>query len=379
MLFMAKSQYKFIDLFSGCGGFSTGLEMAGHKCLLGIDFDAEAVKSFKKNHQDAHALHMDIHDLTKKKLESLIDIDSVDMVIGGPPCQGFSTVGKGDSQDERNSLFQQFVRIVKVTNPKIVIFENVTGILAKKNQKVLHRIYESFEKLGYHMDAKVLSADEYGVPSRRRRTIIMGVKDGLPLYPKSVYGKQGTKPFVTVAEAFKNLKAKNGKIYNHEVEKAQLKNELDIKRLKHIPAGAGIRYQKDELAYLPKNLRYGIDWNKVSEKRFRQTRLQRLDLKTPSPTILTSRTSYYHPIEPRYLTVREAAKCQSFPNDFIFEGSQTAQFRQIGNAVPPMLAMAIGLEIKKINFNLKSLKRQSLKKRTDIKDKAFNYREQNYA
>jgi DNA (cytosine-5)-methyltransferase 1 len=373
---MSKNRLKFLDLFSGCGGFSTGMEMAGHHCLLGIDFDKEAVKSFARNHPKAHALHMDIHQLTKKKLESLIDINAVDMVIGGPPCQGFSTVGKGNANDERNSLFQQFVRIVKITNPKIVVFENVTGILAKKNQKILHQIFQSFENMGYHMDAKVLSSDEFGVPSRRRRTIIMGVKNGLPLFPEVTHGPQASRPYVTVKDAFKTHKKQ---MSNHDITQAQLTNQLDVKRLEHLPPGQGIRYEKDEKKYLPLKLRYGVNWSEISEKRFRQTRLQRLDWNTPAPTILTSRTMYYHPVEPRYLTPREAATCQSFPLDFVFEGGQTAQFRQIGNAVPPLMAMALGEVIKKIKFNLHKIEKPSLLKRKDYLEKAFTYREKNYA
>jgi DNA (cytosine-5)-methyltransferase 1 len=375
---MTQVRYNFIDLFSGCGGFSKGMEMAGHNCLLGVDFDAAAVKSFAKNHKGAKALHMDIHDLTKKKLGELIDIDSVDMVIGGPPCQGFSTVGKGDAADERNDLFRQFVRIVKITRPKVVLFENVTGMLAKKNAKTVERIFSSFEKMGYHMDARVMSADEYGVPSRRRRTIIMGVKGGNPRFPKITHGEKGRKELVSVKDALANLATKKGILYNHDPQAAQLANDLDRKRLKHIPPGAGIRYEKDEKAYLPKRLRYDVDWEKISEKRFRQTRLQRLGWDTVAPTILTSRTMYYHPQEARYLTCREAAACQSFPNDFIFEGSQTAIFRQIGNAVPPILAKAIGKEIKKIIFS-DDHKRVSIRKKADFKKKAFTYREQTVA
>lgn len=369
---MSKTGYNFIDLFSGCGGFSHGLEMAGHKCLLGVDHDKFAVESFSENHPSAVGVCMDIHKLTKTKLEKIIDVGSVDMVVGGPPCQGFSTVGKGNSDDLRNSLFKQFIRIVKITSPKIIIFENVTGILAKKNEEVLKNIFKSFEKLGYQMDAQVMSADEFGVPSRRKRTILMGVKGGNPAFPEAVFGKR--KKFITVKKALKSLATKNGTIHNHEVERAQISNQIDRERLKYIPAGSGIRYEKDEKSYLPKKLFYGINWKEISEGRFRQTRLQRLPEDAPAPTILTSRTMYYHPVETRYLTPREAAKCQSFSNDFIFKGSLTAQFRQIGNAVPPLMAKHIGEEIKGIKFNIRKLKKIDIAQTVEIGKKAFNYK-----
>lgn len=374
---MRNISYNFIDLFSGCGGISCGLEMAGHKCLLGVDFQPDAVKSFQRNHPKAYGLCMDIHQLNEKKLSEYIDINSVDMVVGGPPCQGFSTVGRGDSSDQRNSLFKQFVRVVKITNPKIIIFENVTGILAKKNAKTLKRIFSSFERLGYHMDAQVMSSEVYGVPSRRRRTIIMGVKNGVPAFPIPTHGAQTKRPLVSVQETFKNLAASCGTIFNHDPAAAKVANELDRKRLGFIPPGKGIRYQRDEKEFLPKRLRYKIDWKTIREGRFRQTRLQRIALDSVAPTILTSRTMYYHPTEPRFLTCREAAACQSFPNDFVFEGSQTSVFRQIGNAVPPALAYALGKEIKKIKFEGSvKFKRSQVE---DFKKKAFTYREEVYA
>jgi DNA (cytosine-5)-methyltransferase 1 len=352
--------FNFIDLFSGCGGLSCGLEMAGHKCLLGVDANQDAIKSFAANHHNASVFLGDIKKLSEKKLNDLLKGKRVDMVVGGPPCQGFSTVGKGVVHDERNQLFKEFVRIVKVTNPKVIIFENVTGLVAKKNQVILRQIFTYFEKLGYNMDARVLSAEEFGVPEKRRRTIIMGVKGGECIFPEVSHGTRSGKKVKTVSDAFKNLKASNGKVYNHNLDLAEIKNGDDRERLKHIPPGKGIRYEEDEKSYLPKKLRYGINWKTLRENRFRQTRLQRLPLAEPSPTILTSRTSYYHPIEPRYLTPREAAACQSFPNGFVFHGSQTAVFRQIGNAVPPLLAEAIGEVIKKIQFKKGLSKKKSL-------------------
>lgn len=372
----SSKSFTFIDLFSGCGGLSCGLELAGHRCLLGVDADKDAIASFAANHHEAAVYLGDIKKLSSQKLRELLRGQKVDMVVGGPPCQGFSTVGRGEVEDERNLLFKEFVRIVKLTGPKVILFENVTGLVAKKNQVILKKIFQYFEKLGYNMDARVLSAEEFGVPEKRRRTIIMGVKGGECLFPEVTHGTRAGKKVKTVSEAFKNLKARDGRIYNHDIKLAEIKNPEDRERLKFIPAGKGIRYQEDEKTYLPKRLHFGVDWKKLRENRFRQTRLQRLPLNEPSPTILTARTSYYHPIENRYLTPREAAACQSFPNHFVFHGSQTAVFRQIGNAVPPGLAEALGEVIKKIDFK-KGLQK---KKATDaiIGKNAFHYHEPTY-
>jgi DNA (cytosine-5)-methyltransferase 1 len=364
----------FIDLFSGCGGFSTGLEMAGHRCLLGVDFNADAINSFAHNHYEAQTYLGDIRELDNKTLKSLIKNKKIDMVVGGPPCQGFSTVGRGDADDTRNQLFMEFVRIVAFLKPRVVLFENVTGMLAKKNEKVLENIFNEFEKLGYNMDARVMSAEEYGVPSKRRRAIIMGVKKGECLYPEVTHGQRNNSltECITVKEAIKNIRSIDGQIYNHDTKSALIKNKTDEARLDHIPTGMGIRYKKDEVAYLPKKLWYGIDWDQIREKRFRQTRLQRLAWDSPSPTILTSRTSYYHPKESRYLTAREAAACQSFPNEFEFCGSLTSIFRQIGNAVPPGLGMAIGENLYKVlETKSKKLRTKPLK---NFKEKAFTYK-----
>lgn len=368
--------FTFIDLFSGCGGLSHGLEMAGHKCLLGVDANKDAIDSFALNHPHANVFCGDIKTLKPAKLKELLKGKSIDMVVGGPPCQGFSTVGRGVVEDERNLLFKEFVRIVKLTKPKFILFENVTGLVAKKNAKILTQIFSYFEKLGYNMDARILSAEEFGVPEKRRRAIIMGVLGGECLFPQVTHGIRGGKKIVTVKEALKNLKASDGIIYNHDISMAKLSKDEDRARLDRIPAGRGVRYEADQKELLPKKLWYDVDWKKLRENRFRQTRLQRLPLDAPSPTILTARTSYYHPIESRYLTPREAAACQSFPNDFKFSGSQTAQFRQIGNAVPPLLARALGEVISEIH-----LKRVKTKKRYDdkvVRKNAFHYKEPTY-
>ena len=274
------------------------------------------------------------------------------MVAGGPPCQGFSTVGRGDPLDQRNSLFLEFVRIVKELKPYFIVLENVTGLVAKKNEPILKAIFRRFQKIGYCLDVRVMSAQNYGVSEHRRRTVIIGSRINSSVhFPEPTHDiEKGRRyrPAVTVGDVIEDLRAKDGNIYNHDPEHAIPRKEETRMRLRHIPEGKGIRYREDERKYLPKELYMGVDWETMSEGRFRQTRYQRLDRSRPSPTILTSRHMYYHPTEDRHLTSREAARIQSFPNDFIFEGNVSAQWRQIGNAVPPLLGRAIGRTLKEL-------------------------------
>ncbi len=363
---MEKS-YNFIDVFSGCGGLSYGLEQVGFKCLLGIDHDKDAIETFKLNHEHAETYCGDVRELKNSMIKDLLQGQNIDLVVGGPPCQGFSTIGKGKSDDPRNFLFLEFVRIVRLTKPKSIVIENVTGLLASKNKEVLQNIFSIFEELGYQLDARVLSSDEYGVPEKRRRTIIIGCKNGMqPIFPTPSHGARGNKKVATVKDAFKSIR--KSATYNDPAT-AQIKNELDRKRLKHIPEGCGIRYKKDQETYLPKSLHYDVIWEELREGRFRQTKLQRLSYSTPSFTILTSRTMYYHPTECRYLTAREAASIQSFPWNFNFVGSTTSVFKQIGNAVPVKMASAIGLALRESL----SGKIVSLDQKKDFKRYAFHY------
>ncbi len=353
----------FIDVFSGAGGLSCGLEQAGMRCLLGIDMDKNAIETFKANHHYASAYCGSVLDLTEKKLKELIKGQTIHAVVGGPPCQGFSTVGLGNPNDIRNTLFREFVRLVKITNPSYVIIENVTGLLAKKNEKTLQAIFSLFHKMGYTLDVQVMSAELYGVPERRRRTIIIGSR----VNDKIVFPKTQEK-ILTVGDALKNLKAKDGKVYNHDLDGAAIKKPLELERIKCIPEGKGVRYEADEKAYFKtKKLKLGIDWVNLRENRFRQTKYQRLDRKRPSPTIMTHRHNYFHPTENRYLTQREAAALQSFPNDFKFHGPLSAQWRQIGNAVPPGLGLALGKAI--VAMNAESTQRKTKKSQMKLKTK----------
>ena len=340
-------KFYFVDLFCGAGGLSKGLEMAGMECALGVDFDKPATRTFAQNHKNSAVFDGDISKLTETKLKSFIDGKKIRLVCGGPPCQGMSTVGKGDPNDPRNFLFKEFVRIVDILRPDYVLLENVTGMVGRKNKAIVEGILREFKRMGYRMEPKVLTASNYGVPERRRRTIFLGNRLGYKTFWPEIEYDIKTSPSKTVGEALRDLSTENGEIHNHDIESAKIMDKKDAERLRHIPEGCGIRYEEDETSYLPRELWLGVDWKKIDEGRFRQTKYQRLDRRKPSPTIMTGRYSYYHPVEPRFITVREAAAVQSFPNDFVFEGTISQQWRQVGNAVPPLMARALGLAILK--------------------------------
>lgn len=369
-----------VDLFAGAGGLSKGLEMAGFECILGTDFDKAAMETFRYNHPNAKTLVGDIQKMDSETILETLNGRNVNVVCGGPPCQGFSTVGPGDADDARNHLFLDFVRVVKLLEPEFVIIENVTGLLAKKNEKTLIAILESMEQLGYTIDVKVLSAHHYGVPERRRRTIFIANKYGIrniypiPRFGDTIKGVSDLPPPRTVDWAFRDLMDNRIHNQNHDVAAAQIPNELERHRIHHIPEGKGVRYERDQLAYLPEELWYDVDWENIAEKRFRETKLQRLSFSDCSPTINTSKTVYYHPTEDRYLTAREAAAIQSFPKNFFFFGTLGQQWRQIGNAVPPLLAKSIGeaiLVMEQGKYNLpKSESEHDIKY---IRSHAFNY------
>jgi DNA (cytosine-5)-methyltransferase 1 len=271
--------------------------------------------------------------------------------------------------------------MVETFKPNFIILENVTGLLAKKNESTLTLIINSFNQLGYTVDVKVLSAHHYGVPQARRRTILLGNRFGVGnIYPEKRFKDSEKDPDIlplprTVEWAFNTLLEFEGQSFNHDLKTAQIKNELERERIHYIPEGKGIRYERDQLAYLPPALWYDIDWKNIREERFRETKLKRLDSNYHSGTINTNKTTYYHPTEDRYLTPREAAAIQSFPPDYIFYGTSSQQWRQIGNAVPPLLAASVGEAILKLDKLKDQLdKGYSISDLHAVRSKAFTYR-----
>lgn len=362
----------FVDLFSGAGGLSCGLELAGLRCALAVDMNKEAIETFSANHNGVPTYLDDVSKLTTPTLKNLLGGKKITLVCGGPPCQGMSTVGEGIPDDPRNFLFLQFVRIVKTIQPEFVLMENVTGLLGKKNGKILNGVLKEFKKMGYVMHVRVLSAENYGVPQKRRRTIFLGNRMGYENeFPIPTHRKAGKiKQLVTVGEVIKNLGTRSGKILNHDVKSAQISSDIIKKRIEKIPEGRGIRYEEDEKELLPKSLWLGIDWKTIDEGRLREEQYHRLGRDDVSPTIMTGRHTYFHPTETRYLTCREAAAIQSFPNDYEFVGTVSQQWKQIGNAVPPLLGKSVGKAI--LKMNKEKNKAKVLESRV-IRHNAFDY------
>ena len=365
--------FYFVDLFCGAGGMSAGLEMTGMKCALGVDFDKAAIATFKRNHPNSEVFCGDIRKLTEQQMRLMLGNKKIRMVCGGPPCQGMSTVGKGDPNDPRNFLFKEFVRVVSELKPDYVLLENVTGIMSRKNQSIAKGIIREFKHLGYLLEPRVLTASHYGVPERRRRTIFMGNRLNYAIkWPELRFDSKKNPP-VRVGEVFGNIRTESGNIYNHDTDAAKISDKTDLARLSHIPEGRGIRYKEDEDAFLPEKLRMGVDWDNIPENRFRQTKYHRISMMEPSPTIMTGRYSYYHPSKNRFLTVREAAAIQSFPNNFIFEGTISQQWRQVGNAVPPLLAKAVGEAIFECDSD-KTIAKNVEVMIEHVRSRAFNYK-----
>jgi DNA (cytosine-5)-methyltransferase 1 len=348
-----------IDLFCGAGGLSEGFRQAGFRVLLGSDINPNFGETFLRSHSDAVFVAKPIQSLSSNEILATSGLckGQLDVLVGGPPCQGYSVYNHGRGEhDPRAGLFREYLRIVRDLAPKWLIMENVTGLLSISGGQLIRTIAEEISKLGYAVEWRVLRAEDYGVPQERRRVIVIANRIGAPiLFPKIEYGI-GLKPFTTVWDAIGDLplsvvenateypvaamseyqqrmRKGNFKLSNHYGPKLGKANQ---ERIRHIPQGGSWRDIPFEL------LPAGMKLAKRSDHTKRYGRPRLTDL---ACTILTKCDihwgAYIHPIENRAFTVREAARLQSFSDDFVFYGSMTEQFVQIGNAVPPIMASSI--------------------------------------
>lgn len=330
-----------IDLFCGCGGLSKGFEMAGFNTVLAIDFWKDAVETFNNNHKNKVAICDDVSKISNDFLDDFTKKNKITGIVGGPPCQGYSTVGKRDINDDRNYLYLQYCRIVEKVKPEFFVLENVKGLLTLNNGKFKEDIVERFTKLGYIVDYKILNSADYGVPQNRNRVFFVGIKNKKFKFPKEKLKKVTTYEAISDLTSYedkyttsaqtsyqKNMRGNNKQLKNNEFT---VHTEKTIDVISKIPDGG-------KITDLPKEFWEIRKYNKA---------FQRMNSKLQSNTIDTGHRNYFHYSENRIPTVRESARIQSFPDNFIFYGSRTSQYRQVGNAVPPLLANAIAIEIMK--------------------------------
>jgi DNA (cytosine-5)-methyltransferase 1 len=351
-----------IDLFCGAGGLSEGFRQAGFQVLAGQDFDEAAGATFASTHPEAKFIGGPIQDV---KVASLLratgmKCGEVDVLIGGPPCQGYSVYNHQRGEDDpRAGLFREYLRMVEGLKPKWLVMENVTGITSISGGGIVREIEKGMARLGYKVKMKILKAEEFGVPQERRRIFFIATRTDNPIvFPIPTHGPNVSK-FVTIWDAISDLppietgskslvhryasppkndyqrllRGHEKLVSNHVPPRLASVNE---ERMKHIPPGGSWRDIPHEL--LPAGMRRA----KRSDHTKRYGRPRKTDL---ACTILTKCDvhwgAYIHPEQDRAITVREAARLQSFPDSFVFQGSRTEQYKQVGNAVPPLLGRQV--------------------------------------
>lgn len=357
--------YNIIDLFCGCGGLSHGFLDAGYNVVLGVDHDEAALRTYKENHKNSVALKADLFsdeaiDEIGKKYLGLVGSENVDLIIGGPPCQGFSLTGSRDINDTRNTLYLAVVKSVRKFKPKAFLIENVPGIATLYKGAVKKQIINTFEDMGYKVTVtpKPLIAADYGVPQMRKRMFFVGIR-------KDVAEKVGKKfefpapthlpiNYVTCKDALSDLQdreselGENEDIYikDAETEYQKFMRKNSLKLYNHV-ATKHTELVKNTIALVPDGGNYKDLPDGVGTSRKFNEAWTRYASDKPSRTIDTGHRNHFHYKYNRVPTIRENARLQSFPDDFIFLGTKTQQNRQVGNAVPPLLAYNIANKIKK--------------------------------
>lgn len=328
--------FRTIELFAGAGGLALGLERAGFETIALIEIDKDAAMTLEQNRPSWNVIYDDIANISKLNLEDYFHIrkGELDLLSGGAPCQAFSYAGKRlGLEDARGTLFYHYAMFLEKLQPKMFLFENVRGLLTHDKGRTYKTILGIFEDAGYELHKQVLNAWDYGVPQKRERLITIGIRKDLATkitfrFPE----KHEYKP--VLRDILLDCPKSEGAAYS------EYKTEI----FKLVPPGG---YWRDIPADIAKAYMKSC-WDMGGG---RTGILRRLSLDEPSLTVLTSpsqkQTDRCHPIEPRPFTVRENARCQSFPDDWVFCGGIGSQYKQVGNAVPVNLAYEIAREIRK--------------------------------
>lgn len=339
--------HKVLDLFCGCGGLSHGFIEADYEVVAGIDHWQDALDTFAFNHTQSKAIKADLFDISPEQIAQQLETKDIDVIIGGPPCQGFSIAGKRLIDDERNQLYKSFVEFVSYFKPKAFIMENVPNIISMGKGAVKDEIIEDFTKLGYTVTYKILLASEYGVPQNRRRAFFVGLKNGqtfdfpVPTTQHLVTCEQAISdlPDETIDDGenypveaqsdYQRLMRMNSTVLNNH--QATIHTPRTVEIIAQVPDGGNY---KDLPEHLRETRKVNIAWTRFNSQK-------------PSFTIDTGHNHHFHYFYNRVPTTRESARLQSFPDSFVFLKGKTSQLKQVGNAVPPLLAKVLANQLKK--------------------------------
>lgn len=352
---------RVLDLFSGCGGFSYGFQEAGFDVVLGIDNVDIALKTFKHNHNNSHIKNVDL-----SKIDNLQEIvnflnkkGGVDVIIAGPPCQGFSLTGSRKEDDERNKLFYSVFEIAKMLNekPKAIIIENVPGLETLYKGKAKEEIERNFKENKYTKKSKILYAPNYGVPQIRKRLFFVGLDEhyGDFEFPDEILSKD---EYITCEKAISDLPSLEGTMGDENIDYIckpnsdyQIKMRLNSKKINNHIGTQHTDLVKRVIAQVPEGGNHKDLPKGVGDSRKFNEAWTRYHSQKPSKTIDTGHRNHFHYKYNRVPTVRENARFQSFPDNFKFLGTKTQQYRQVGNAVPPLLGFHIAKQLKKVLEN----------------------------
>ncbi len=353
-------KFTAIDLFSGCGGFSYGFQQAGFHVILGVDNTDIALKTFEKNHNNSKSLLLDLHEESSiTKIVDEIKNKEIDVIIAGPPCQGFSLTGTRDENDKRNSLFYSVFSVAERLNPKAIIIENVPGLLNLYGGKAKKEIIRLCNEMGYTCNPQLLFAPDYGVPQIRKRVFFVAMKKeyGMFNFPEPILNEDeyigcedaiGDLPDLVTNLGNEELKYDKKAMSNYQMMMRNgnqvLKNHLGTQHTDHViqvisqvPEGGN---HKDLPLGVGDSRKFNEAWTRYHSKK-------------PSKTIDTGHRNHFHYKWNRVPSVRENARLQSFPDAFEFLGNKTEQYRQVGNAVPPLLGKVLGEQLlKHLNYEI---------------------------
>ncbi|WP_157969300.1 DNA cytosine methyltransferase [Haloplanus rubicundus] len=365
---MAKS-LTCIDLFSGAGGFSLGFRQAGFEIAAAIDRSEAALETYSHNLDDVITVRADIKDESPEKLfeRAAITPGDIDVVIGGPPCKGFSVAGKMDPSNPKNSLVANYINIVSKIDPKAVVMENVTGILSMRDGEYRDRIVAAFRQEGYDISTEpaILNAADYGVPQQRKRVFFLASREGKLKPPKPTHynpasdhdqGSESTAdPWISTKDAIGDLSFLR---YGEKATEYQQPSHTEYqgimrKNARDRPFNHKATDHTDRVRERFEQLAAGDTGEDLPPKyQTKKHSLQRWHPDKPAPTVTTLPDDFIHYQRPRIPTVRELARLQSFPDWFKFKGPRTTggkrrkntvpQYSQVGNAVPPRLAKQVG-------------------------------------